>query len=428
MQRLPQLSIIIPVYNTETFLSQCIESALQQTRNLAVEVILIDDGSTDKSGLLCDKFSRKYSNVLVQHMQHSGVVTAREQAVRLSHGCFVTFLDSDDWLDVGCFDEVIRQMSMHSEIDISVIGMVRSLSDGTEERICSYMLPVSMDHVSATIDMMNFKHFRWELCGKVYRKDLFSHITFSPNDTVAEDLDANWQLFRVARRVFYFGEKNYHYRVNPNSVTESFLPSVASSVGVFDRIWNNLWIKDESVLNVVYRGYIGAIESLAREYYFCNKNDEYRDEIEDLILKHRCIIKQSQNLTLNRPDKARFFSLDYQDGKKMFASMMKNMIDIVKKVSRTDYPIYIYGTGNVAKYVSRLFFALHVDFEGFIVSNDKFRKQYFAGKKIYTYSDLCRLNGRKNIVIAMISKNRKEIMPSLHNSDYVYFFDAEPIF
>lgn len=99
------LSVIVPVYNTENYLKKCIESIVNQTY-FPLEIILVDDGSTDSSGKICDFYEKKYDNISVVHMKNSGITAARLRGVEKSQGSRVTFVDSDDWIDMNYYQSV----------------------------------------------------------------------------------------------------------------------------------------------------------------------------------------------------------------------------------------------------------------------------------------------------------------------------------
>ena len=93
-----KISVIIPVYNVDEFLSECLESVINQTYN-NIEIILIDDGSTDESGKICDKYGAKDKRIKVIHQENMGVSSTRNRGIDLSSGEYLTFVDSDDILD-----------------------------------------------------------------------------------------------------------------------------------------------------------------------------------------------------------------------------------------------------------------------------------------------------------------------------------------
>ena len=102
----PSLSIVVPVYNTEKYLKQCVDSLTSQTLN-EIEIILVDDGSTDGSGAICDEYAAKDSRIKVIHKENGGLGFARNSGLEMAQGEFVGFVDSDDWVDLDFFEKLL---------------------------------------------------------------------------------------------------------------------------------------------------------------------------------------------------------------------------------------------------------------------------------------------------------------------------------
>ena len=115
------LSIVVPVYNVGNYIQECIESIIEQTyKNL--EIIIVDDGSTDHSGRICDEYADKDSRVRVIHTENKGLLSARFTGVEESNGKYVTFVDSDDWIDKAMYEDLMYAIeSSHAEIVVSGI-------------------------------------------------------------------------------------------------------------------------------------------------------------------------------------------------------------------------------------------------------------------------------------------------------------------
>ena len=119
---MPKLSVIVPVYNTEKYLRECIDSILAQTFT-DFELILVDDGSTDSSGAICDEYAGKDPRIQVIHQENGGVTRARKAAMRVAKGSWVSFIDSDDWIDSAMFDTMLEKSST-SEAQIVICDAV----------------------------------------------------------------------------------------------------------------------------------------------------------------------------------------------------------------------------------------------------------------------------------------------------------------
>lgn len=120
-EKRPLLSVVIPIFNTEKYLDRCFNSVLSQTYR-PLEIILVDDGSSDRSSELCDIYSKKYVNIKVIHQKNQGAIHARETGLNAMTGDFFTFMDSDDWIEQNFYEEMMRPFKNDPEIDISIGG------------------------------------------------------------------------------------------------------------------------------------------------------------------------------------------------------------------------------------------------------------------------------------------------------------------
>ncbi|GMO37902.1 MAG: hypothetical protein Ta2B_17610 [Termitinemataceae bacterium] len=125
---MPVISVIIPVYNVEHYLRRCLDSVLAQTFT-DFECILIDDGSPDKSPAICDEYAKKDSRFVVIHQANAGVSAARNAGLDIAQGEWITFVDSDDWIEPDML-RVLYQNAVKHQSDVSVCGVQRT--DGTE--------------------------------------------------------------------------------------------------------------------------------------------------------------------------------------------------------------------------------------------------------------------------------------------------------
>ena len=122
-QELPLISVIVPVYKVEKYLNQCIESVLAQTyQNL--EIILVDDGSPDRSGEICEEYAKKDTRIRVLHKSNGGLSTARNTGLQIISGAYIAFLDSDDYLAPDMYETLYREL-IENDADIAVCGFVK---------------------------------------------------------------------------------------------------------------------------------------------------------------------------------------------------------------------------------------------------------------------------------------------------------------
>ena len=132
MKRTRLLSIIVPVYNVENYLNKCIESILLQTYK-NIEVILVDDGSTDLSGKICDKYKRKDKRVKVIHKANEGLVKARKTGIEYASGEVVAYVDGDDWIEMDMYSSMIEHMD--DNVDVVTSGLIYEWKDHERRKI-----------------------------------------------------------------------------------------------------------------------------------------------------------------------------------------------------------------------------------------------------------------------------------------------------
>lgn len=229
---MPILSVIIPVYNTEKFLAKAIESVLNQTyRDL--EVIIINDGSTDGSGEICDRYAQRDNRVYVIHKKNEGQGVARNLGISCAKGEYITFLDSDDYIDIDAYKNVI-EASIKNDIDINRFVYNQFSTETKHEDVLNYEFPeIYNDEVvirqaalclfSKPIDK-HAKDLNWggSACCAIYRRNLLidNNIKFPQNSKfVCEDFIFNFYCLQYANRVGVSKTPYYHYRLNFASTT-----------------------------------------------------------------------------------------------------------------------------------------------------------------------------------------------------------------
>lgn len=112
-----KISVVIPVYNVEPYLEQCLDSVINQTYT-ALEIILVDDGSTDNSGWICDEYAQKDNRIRVIHQTNAGVSVARNTGIAVASGEYISFVDSDDWLEPGMYESLCSVFKTHPDVDM----------------------------------------------------------------------------------------------------------------------------------------------------------------------------------------------------------------------------------------------------------------------------------------------------------------------
>lgn len=212
MRTNPLVSIIIPVYNVEKFFKQCVESAINQSyRN--IEIILVDDGSTDSCGAVCDFFVNKDSRIKVIHQKNMGLSAARNTGLSYATGDLISFLDSDDYMNPFMVEKMIAMIEKYDAdiccCDYTSDFFTKQIVDGLVEEYDNNLACASL------LDTRGFKCYAWN---KIYKKKLFNNIEF-PVGKCFEDIVTIYKLFQQASKIIYLREELYFYRRRNNSIT-----------------------------------------------------------------------------------------------------------------------------------------------------------------------------------------------------------------
>lgn len=213
------ISVIVPVYNVEKYLPKCINSILNQTiKNL--EIILVDDGSKDNSGKICDEFSKKDNRIIVIHKENNGLSSARNAGLEIAKGNYIGFVDSDDWLDENMY-EILLKLIKDNDADISCCKFFKTAN--SEELIPS----INNEVIESFTNIEGLNNFYNDLYSqtvvawnKLYSKKLFDNVTY-PIGKIHEDEGTTYKLFYKADKIIYTNRPLYYYRITPNSITTS---------------------------------------------------------------------------------------------------------------------------------------------------------------------------------------------------------------
>ncbi len=207
------ISVIIPVYNVEQYLYDCLISVIDQSY-FDIEIILVDDGSTDNSGEICNIFASRDERIKVIHKENGGLSSARNAGLDIARGKFIIFVDSDDYLNRDMIEKLYGALELSkAEIaccDYTTLKFNDEISDNIE-------VLKQRDAISRLFDDDGFKCFAWN---KIYKRSLFSNIRY-PEGKLFEDITTTYQLFKKVNKIVYIKEKLYYYRQRENSITKT---------------------------------------------------------------------------------------------------------------------------------------------------------------------------------------------------------------
>lgn len=210
------VSVVVPVYNVEAYLKKCIDSILSQEYE-KTEIILIDDGSKDSSGEICDAYAAQYNNVQVVHQENAGLAAARNVGIRCAKGDYLLFVDSDDYIAEGALKKIIHEsMSMEKKPDVVFLEMKNVYPDGNEkfsgEKYDGRMINGQPKEMVLR-HLVKIGKFPGSSCNKMVKRSLIvDHNIFFPEGFIAEDIDWILQLLDAAESFFYCSGDYYYYR------------------------------------------------------------------------------------------------------------------------------------------------------------------------------------------------------------------------
>lgn len=215
------ITVIVPIYNTECYLSHCVDSILSQTFT-DFELILIDDGSSDSSPAICDEYAVKDSRVTVIHKKNGGVSSARNLGLDIAKGEYITFVDSDDWLHPDFLRHGIT-LCRQQDLDIYCSGFARVYPDGTRYNsvvphpITGYTDALSQDELA---DLLQYNYISscWSI---LIRQDLIHDTRFDTEMAWGEDLKLVFSLLEHHHKLHAEARTDYFYRVGHTSATAS---------------------------------------------------------------------------------------------------------------------------------------------------------------------------------------------------------------
>lgn len=211
----PLVSVIVPVYNVEEFLSRCLDSIVSQTyRN--IEIILVNDGSTDGSKKVCEDYARKDRRIRVFNKKNEGAATARNYGIKKSKGEYVTFIDSDDTVTSNYVDDLYSGLdSCKTKLSIS------SYSTDTKLRTTNYsktQITEALSTEDALRRMLTNNGFTVASWAKMYHRSLFKNVQF-PDGKIYEDDATTYKLIMLCPEIAYIDKSLYNYNVREHTVT-----------------------------------------------------------------------------------------------------------------------------------------------------------------------------------------------------------------
>lgn len=260
-----KLSIIVPVYNVDKYLSKCLDSILNQHFCCDVEIICIDDGSTDNSGSICDEYSSKHSIIKVYHTVNKGVAEARNFGLKMSHGQYIAWIDSDDYISERWFSNVVTYLDGETDIiyyDMNIVFPNKIIKKHykhkcilfTTEEFCNELM---LGNIAS------------HLFSKIIKRTLWNQINFNNKLSYCEDYDALHKIAVKAKQIIYVHEAIYYYVQRNDSI-------VNDRNNMYQNLLCGIYLAKQRyeycMANNIEVPYIGVILSMVTFLWLVDKN------------------------------------------------------------------------------------------------------------------------------------------------------------
>ena len=236
-----RFSIIIPIYNVEKYLQRCLNSILNQTYQ-DYEMILIDDGSTDGSGKICDEYAKKYNKINVIHQQNQGLSGARNTGLNVAKGEWVIFVDSEDWIE----SNMLQTLNKYIEMDHAELYVFNGQTvDENEEILATLLFTLKDGSHKLRSEKEKFNYYSntlllykigWEVWSRIYRRDLITkyNLYFVPTKEIfAEDYLFTFQYMLYVQKIGFINQRFYNYFQRTTSLLHS-----ADKSTILPRLYN----------------------------------------------------------------------------------------------------------------------------------------------------------------------------------------------
>lgn len=302
------ISVVVPIYNVQEYLEKCIESILSQTYS-SLEIILVDDGSTDQSGKICDDYKDRDTRIKVLHKENGGLSSARNAGIELATGEYIGFVDSDDYIDKAMYEVLLQKMVQYNA-DISICNRFYTEEDGRKFlRYKSDGNELVMDSEHAILEMNSFRSFDMAAWDKLYKRKVFDEIRF-PEGKLSEDYFIMYRLFELVDRICYTPEPYYYYMQRKGSISRGkkinfdFVEAAKEQMEYVEKRYPQL-------KNCVHTAYASANMTVynfhMKNHVKCSK--DVRQKLQDKVKENYSYVKN--NMEISKVKKIQTFLFAY---------------------------------------------------------------------------------------------------------------------
>lgn len=406
-----KISVIMPVFQREAFLHRSIGCILNQSYS-NFEMIIVDDGSTDNTGLICDRYAENDSRVHVIHQKNMGTYKAREVGIHNSEGEFICFIDSDDYVEKD-YLEKLANWAVHTGADVVLTGMRLVYSNGETKDMFISQKERLIEKKEAIKGMISRDYYGWELVAKLYKKDLFDDFKCSVNIKYAEDLLTNWEIFNKARLFYYFPYVGYNYYRHSDNMTLNVDIRRTDKILAYNYMLKNSFGPDEdkkSIIRVIEQGLSEMV------IYWILSGEAAGDGF------YKILELLNDTLTLEKklgmiPERDYIeLKCEFVFGSSMVKLFFSRFIDYLRQYFQKNKRNYIFGCGKWALCTSKLLDDNNIHYDGFVVTK---MQNVDSKKKLITaeIKELKDIDKDSGIFICVSEKARKEVLSFLEDNN-----------
>lgn len=276
------ISVIIPVYNVEKYLEKCVDSVKKQTYD-NIEIILVDDGSTDKSGEICDIIANGDNRVKVIHKKNGGLSDARNAGIKIANGELIGFVDSDDYICQDMYMDLYLILKK-DDSDISICDFVKIKENDDNKEYCVKNKNINFykyNKIEALNELLKNEKITNHAWNKLYKKSLFDNIKY-PVGKNMEDMATTYLLFEKANRISYIEKTEYFYLERANSILGNVNKKLIYDLkNISEKRYEYLWEKYPEVHENLIISQIKNAKIMFSNLILCNlRKDFFGNEYE----------------------------------------------------------------------------------------------------------------------------------------------------
>ena len=315
------ISVVIPVYNVEKYLDQCVISLINQKYN-ELEILLIDDGSTDRSPIICDEWAKKDKRIKVFHKSNGGLASARNFGLDEASGSFVSFVDSDDFISLEMYSNMMEAFQQNDEIDIVCCSGQRFFENDYYEKCFEYYDTGTILESEVIVKRILKDEIGSQVVKGLYKKWCWDGVRF-PLNRLYEDIPVTFLAFAKANKIAFIKEPYYFYRQNLESISNTPKPIKPYHIFLgFEQhyLYAGSHYKDISQFCLEKAAHYAISTSF---HYYTEKNpvlSEPNQVVESFLKTHK---KELKKISKDVPKSRRFALKMFYFSKPLFVFMCK---------------------------------------------------------------------------------------------------------